>query len=270
LSETGRLLGSLLFEGNGALVCSQGMFMLTLFLRKFIMCKKMCKKLIYLVCFVVVLGLVVDVQAANVDWTDAGPDHLWSTATNWSSGTLPTIADTARIGLLPGPIIANEDVVVDALYVGYGNTTGELTVDGGTFVTSGWAFVGASPGSNGTVNMNSGTITIGGTFTVGKNGSGTLNMTGGTITINGNLQIAQKATGIGHENLDGGIITCNNFVMRTEAGSVGTMDVRAGTLIINGDKLSTVQGYIDNGWITAYDGNGTLHLDYDVTNLDFA
>ena len=31
-------------------------------------------------------------------------------------------------------------------------------------------------------------------------------------------------------------------------------------------EISLVQGYIDNGWITAYDSNGTLHLDYDVTN----
>jgi hypothetical protein len=54
--------------------------------------------------------------------------------------------------------------------------------------------------------------------------------------------------------------------MRKEAGSVGTMDVRAGTLIIKGDELSSVQGYIDNGWITAYEGNGTLNLDYNVTN----
>ena len=48
--------------------------------------------------------------------------------------------------------------------------------------------------------------------------------------------------------------------------SMGTMDIRAGTLIINGDKLSLLQGYIDNGWITAYDGDGTLQVDYDVTN----
>jgi hypothetical protein len=44
------------------------------------------------------------------------------------------------------------------------------------------------------------------------------------------------------------------------------MDVGAGTLIINGDKLSLVQGYIDDGWITCYDGQGTLNLDYDVTH----
>jgi hypothetical protein len=67
-------------------------------------------------------------------------------------------------------------------------------------------------------------------------------------------------------DLDGGIITANGFQMRKEPGAVSTMDVGGGTLIINGDKLSLIQGYIDNGWITAYDGNGTLSLDYDVTN----
>jgi hypothetical protein len=44
------------------------------------------------------------------------------------------------------------------------------------------------------------------------------------------------------------------------------MDVKAGTMIIDGDAVSVVQGFIDNGWITAYEGNGTLQLDYNVTN----
>jgi hypothetical protein len=100
-------------------------------------------------------------------------------------------------------------------------------------------------------------------------------MAGGTMTIGGMFLIAQNPTATGHVNLNGGIITTNDFSMRAEAGAVGTMDVRGGTLIINGDAFSLVQGYIDgniddpndpNGWITAYDGNGTLHLDYDVTN----
>jgi hypothetical protein len=123
--------------------------------------------------------------------------------------------------------------------------------------------------------MISGTITIGQILYAGRAGSGTLNITGGTITITlRDFWIANKATSTGHVNLDGGIITANGFAMRVEAGAVGTMDVRAGTLIIDGDKLSLVQGYIDGNdpndpnddWITAYGGDGTLQLDYDVTN----
>ncbi len=226
----------------------------------------MCKKLIYPISFVLVLGLVCDVQAADVIWTDAGPDHLWSTPTNWDTGTLPTPADTAQIDMLPGPIIANEGAV-EVYEVSVGDTSsGALTVDGGTLTTTEYIRVGRGTGSNGTLNMISGTITIGANLIVGQKGQGTLNMAGGTITVGGTLQIARKPEATGHVNLDGGIIIANSIVMRRDVGSVGMMDIRAGTLIIDGNDFSFVQGYIDNGWITAYDGNGTLHLDYNVTN----
>ncbi|MBA7623898.1 hypothetical protein ES703_31298 [subsurface metagenome] len=226
----------------------------------------MSKKVICLVSFVLVLSLVGNVQAADVTWTDTAGDHLWSTPTNWDTGTLPTPADMAQIDMLPGPIIANEGAV-EVYEVSVGDTSsGALTVDGGTLTTTEYIRVGRGAGSNGTLNMISGTITIGANLIVGQKGQGTLNIAGGTITVGGTLQIARKPETTGHVNLDGGIIIANSIVMRRDVGSVGTMDIRAGTLIIDGNDLSFVQGYIDNGWITAYDGNGTLHLDYNVTN----
>jgi hypothetical protein len=224
----------------------------------------MFRKLIYLVSFVLVLYLVGNVQAANVIWTDAGPDHLWGTPANWDLGTLPSVEDAAKMGMLPGPTIVNEDVVVRQVWVGNGGI-GALTVDGGTLATAGHLQLGRT--DHGTLYMISGTVTAGDAINVGNKASGTLNMIGGTIIINENLMIPQKNV-TGHVNLDGGIIITSNLHMRPTAGSVGTMDVRAGTLIIDGDELSKVQGYIDNGWITAYGVQGTLHLDYDVTNKD--
>jgi len=115
--------------------------------------------------------------------------------------------------------------------------------------------------------MNSGVITVGDRLAVGYRGLGTLNMTGGTITITNNLLIPEMAEGTGHVDLHGGIITTGKLVMRANADSVGTMDIMTGTLIIDGNDLSTVQEYIDKGWITAYGSDyGRLHLDYDVTN----
>jgi len=89
-------------------------------------------------------------------------------------------------------------------------------------------------------------------------------MNGGTFTAN-NFNVATFGGSTGHVNLYGGIIDAENFVMGAGAG---TMDIEAGTLIVDGDVRSTVQGYIDdpNGWITAYGGSGTLYLDYDLTN----
>jgi len=219
------------------------------------------KKLIYLASFVLVLGLVVDVQAAVVNWTGAGADDLWSTPENWSSGALPTAADKARIQVVPGARIVNEGAVALDSWVGAGQS-GELTVDGGTFTTNNFIVVGRQASGEGTLNMISGTITAGGVLYAGHQGTGTINMIGGTITAAA-VFIASHPTGVGHVNLDGGIIDTGDFNMRVQAGGVGTMDVGGGTLIINGDAVSGVQGFIDNGWITAYEGNGTLNLDYD-------
>ena len=226
----------------------------------------MCTRLIYLISFVVVLCLMGNVQAVTVTWTDASGDHNWFTAINWDISLLPTSADTAIIKMQPGPNIAEEGAISGIVRVGAGSATGDLTVAGGTLTTATNLHMAQSQGSNGTLNMISGNITSGNNFVVGLSGLATLNMTGGTITVGSYFRIANDSTATGHVNLDGGVITADNFEMRPQSGAAGTMNIKAGTLIINGDAASTVQGYIDNGWITAYDGNGTLHLDYDVTN----
>ena len=227
----------------------------------------MCRKLICLVSFVVVLGLVGDVQAAYVKWTGAGPDNLWSTAENWEGGAVPASADEALINVLPGPTVANDGAEVTRVWVsgGRGSSTdaGAVTVDGGT-LTMGVSLTLASGASGeGTFNVNSGTVNVT-WLKVGNRGSGTLNVTGGTVNATNTLRIPGEGGGTGHVNLDGGIITTSTLKMGDPEGSVATIDVKAGTLIINGDKVSTVQEYIDNGWITAFNGNGRLELGYDV------
>ncbi len=219
----------------------------------------MFRKLICVASFVLVLGLVVGVQAANVDWTGNGPDDLWSTPENWNSGTLPTVADRFRIDTVPGPTIVNEGTVSLDGWIGV-SQTGDLTVDGGTLTTSSFIVVARQASGEGILNMISGAITTGGPLYVGHTGVGTVNITGGTITTP-TVNIGFR--GEGHVNLHGGIINANTLMMRQNVGAVGTMDVRAGTLILDGNDVAAVQGYIDNGWITAYKGQGTLNLDYD-------
>jgi hypothetical protein len=199
-------------------------------------------KMLRILALTMVLSLIGDAGAAVVSWNGSA-DSFWSTPSNWGSGTIPTSADTASIGMVPGPVVANEGVVVDIIWVGAGRAVADLTVDGGTLTTTKWVIVGINTGSNGTVNMKS-----------------------GAFTINSTLLLGDREEGTGHVNLDGGVLTVNNLEMRRGADTVGTMDVQAGTLIVNGNAVPTIQGYIDNGWITAYDGNGTLDLDYNITN----
>ena len=200
-------------------------------------------KVIYLVSFSFVLGLMGSVSA-DVQFTDSTGDHLWSTPENWTTGALPTLNDGyVRIFVVPGAtIMAGESYVVNGIHLGNtGEVAGALTLQGGT-------------------------LEVLGALNCGFKGPGTVNIIDGTLTVPGTLKIARDPGAVGHINLNGGTIAVNSFLMREKEGSVGTMDVGGGMLTINGDQISLVQGYIDNGWITAYDGNGTLNLDYNVTN----
>ena len=203
----------------------------------------MFRKLVYLVSFVLVLGLVGNVSA-DIQFPDTTGDHLWSTPANWATGALPTLNDGyVRLFTLPGPIImAGESYVVNGIHLGNtGEVAGALTLQGGT-------------------------LEVLGALNCGYKGPGTINIIDGTLMVPGTLKIARDPGAVGHINLNGGTITANSFLMREKEDAVGTMDVGGGMLTINGDQISLLQGYIDDGWITAYDGHGTPNLDYNVTN----
>ncbi len=223
-------------------------------------------RFINLICFVLALSLVGNVQAQDATWTDAEGDHLWSTPGNWSE--FPTDAHWAKIrNGLPGPIIASEGAVARRVHVGYAEG-GALTVDGGILVVGTDDLLLGKNGGSGTLNMISGTINVARDFEVGGGNPGIVNMTGGTITVADDFMIPELTPSTAEVNLDGGTIIVNgDLTMRADGDTMnGTLNITAGTLIIDTNVVSIVQGYIDNGWITAYDGNGTVQLDYDVTN----
>lgn len=212
----------------------------------------------------------------DANWTNGSGDHLWRTAANWSGGAVPNSANKAAIrnSAVLGPIIdsattavANECVVGD-----WSSTSDTLTMTGGTLTLGGlnnWLILGygGSPVMNsGTFNLSGGTVSIPepcGVMFVGLMGTGTLNMTGGTINVGQTFGIAQQGgTAVGRVNLDGGTITCGQLNMTSGA----LMDVNAGTLIINGDVRTTINTYISNGWITAYDGAGSVSVDFNNIN----
>ncbi|HUU17849.1 MAG TPA: hypothetical protein VMW72_11910 [Sedimentisphaerales bacterium] len=129
----------------------------------------MFRKLIYLVSFVLVLGLVGNVSA-DVQFNDSTGDHLWSTPENWATGAVPTTADGyVRIFVVPGPtVMANEVFVVNGIHLGNDNDgqVGALTVQGGTLEV--------------------------GTINCGFNGTGTINIIDGTLIVTGTLKIARE------------------------------------------------------------------------------
>lgn len=215
-------------------------------------------RMIFLIGSVLVLSLLSPVQAQDATWTDAIEDHLWSTPDNWSE--FPTDAHWAKIrNGLPGPTIDFEGAVARRVHVGYAEG-GALTVDGGTLVIGADDLLLGKNDGDGVLNMISGSIDVARDFEVGGGNPGTVNMTGGMITVGDDLMIPEVAGTEAIVNLNGGTISLSGDLTMGESG---ILDITAGTLIIDGNAVSAVQGYIDSGWITPYEANGTLVLDYD-------
>jgi hypothetical protein len=197
-------------------------------------------------------------------WNGAGSDNLWSTGANWDSGTAPLSSQDVFIntGKIKEPQISSGVAAVGGVIrIGGNATTETLTVTGGSLATSTHLILGEGAGSNTTLSITGGTLTLGSLW-AGNNGNGTVNMSGGTVTITSeSLYIARFTTGMGYVHLNGGTINAPGIYM-----GGGVIDFTAGTLILSGDKTGIINTYIANGWITAYGGNGNVNVVYSGSN----
>ena len=223
----------------------------------------MFKKMICLISLVLPLALCSS-TSAMIFWDDGGPDHLWSTVTNWSPDMIPTSIDPVSIDSPDNThceIIEGIIAECETLRVGNSSFTANLDISGGSLTASG-AYVGVDNATgHGILNMSGGVFSTG-SLQIGWSGIGTLNMTGGTIELSGNL-VVPGLRGTGTVNLLGGTINASDLRLTSDTGS---MNITTGTLILDGDDTATIQTFIDDGWLIAYGGQGTVQMDYDVTN----
>ncbi len=223
----------------------------------------MFKKMTCLISFVLPL-LLLDSASALIYWDEGGDDQLWSTPANWSTDTIPTNIDPVSIDDPAETHCEIKDGITaqcETLRVGNSGFTTNLDISGGSLTASG-AYVGVDNSSgHGILNMSGGLFSTG-SLQVGWSGIGTVNMTGGTIELSDDLIIPGLA-GIGSVSLRGGTINASDLYITSASGSI---NINVGTLTLDGDDTTTIQTYIDDGWITAYGGQGTLHMDYNVTN----
>jgi len=225
----------------------------------------MWKKWIILICFA--SAALLGSNAWAEEWDDGDPgNHLWSSANNWNPNSVPGTDGTANIfssAVEPnGPVIQNGITTASLGNVVIG-WDGCLTITGGTLNTG-----GLLPGWHGD-STNDGTLKVSGgtancvTFSVGNVGRGTVSVTGGTIAATGSFNIPHPGGGgSGKVSLDGGTITSPTLAMSEN----GQLDITGGTLIVNGDIRSNVDTFASQGWLTAYDGRGTIVADYNNTN----
>lgn len=245
----------------------------------------------------VFLASVPTASAAFITWTGAALDNDFDNPDNWNGGVMPvantdgmifnTDQDNTYRAIIDDSISYSSN---KACYIGaFGTASSSAVVDvtggswsqnyilmGNSDYASGGTFYGT-----GVFNMSGGTVTVSGQFIVGGGtggtsggGGGVLNMTGGTLNVGAFLIAHYGAVGDykeGYVHLDGGLITASTNFGFGIGGAVSSerayMDITEGVFkFLNADKTAWIQNYINGGYITAYDGAGELHLEYDGTD----
>jgi len=148
--------------------------------------------------------------------------------------------------------------------IGY-EGTGVFRHYGGTHIVRGALILGRETGSMGTYEITNDILQVEGNLEVGRSGTGILEITGGAIDIytvsnDGTLKISDH----GYVGLLGGNIHAQDLVIYPN----GRMNIADGELRLWGDKTTAIEQYKNDGLITAYEGNGSLVVDYNDMNYE--
>jgi hypothetical protein len=213
---------------------------------------------------VLVCATATSAWAVDIQWFGgAAPDRSWANAANWNSnvppgGPVPTGVDKAKINYVwanPGPIVSTPGAIANEIFISEDRdpgTAGEqsLTVTtGGVLNTNGQVILGYN-GADSRVPLpaNEGRLIVaGGTVTIGATGGA-----GGHLFVG--------FGGIGHVQVDAGILKVTNMFGLGWNGGSGTVDISGGVLnteqynlgtnVLNSFNFSEVRTSLGDGeWV---------------------
>lgn len=177
-----------------------------------------------------IFALAATPGLAQTNWQGATSD--WYTATNWSTGALPTGATAVVIGAgsLIAPSITAPGATTKTLHIGAAGAGQALTVGaGGVLTTTDYVTIGNAVGEIGSARVDRGTWN-GTHLDVGFRGSGALAVSnGGSANFNQFVRTGIFATGVGAITVTGAGTTWNNGTGHVVGDSgQGTYQILAG------------------------------------------
>ncbi|VGO19361.1 hypothetical protein [Pontiella sulfatireligans] len=217
-------------------------------------------------CLAILIGVAVSGSAMAANWVwdgDAAPDTSWVNPTNWNNNTMYTdnlpILDTGDFATVePGTDYSTASA---PLRIGQ-NGAAELQVVGGDLTILNNVYMGyLAAAGHGTLTVNSGSFTTTGNMIFGNNGapSGTLNLNGGAVNIAGGLQLPATA-GTYTIGLNDGTLTCG--AINPGSGANIDMTIGSGTWLIESDERNDIGQMLFQGQLSA-DPGLSINVDYD-------
>lgn len=168
-----------------------------------------------------------------------------------------------------GTVTAGND-----MSIGAASGVGTVNLDAGTVSIGGWLSVGRDENGNagtGNWNQSGGAVTVAGNTVLGLPGThGNFNITGGTHTTSGEFWVGTdvytdpnnlRFPSVGVANVSGGTVTMNNWLAVGRNGAVGTLNI-TGTGVVQ--KIGA--GNITIG--TGAGGFGTVNVSAGVLSTD--
>lgn len=201
----------------------------------------------------------------------------WEDSDSWfihpnPAGRIPGAGDNASVdrGWDGSEITLSSDTSINKLTVSHWYKGNKLTIDEGVNVElAGNLIIGGANNGGGTV-ISSGNIKATPQAVIGAYGDAYLEINGGSLEatyFNNPGWWANSTSASGqtqaHVQLNGGTITAWDWNMIGHDGTRnGTMDITGGVLQgTRGDMATRAQTFVDNGWLTAYGGIGTVNID---------
>ena len=209
--------------------------------------------------------------SANTRFTEA-IDNLWSNPDNWSEG-LPDPSDKIQLNGDTLCILDYDAGVIQNTALEGGGKTHLRLVDGAVLSVSQWSIIAyaGSPDEPHTLEVLGGVYNGGhpdtpnnGRIFVGRAGKGLLIIDhGGRVNLlHQDIQVGQGDGGDGTIELRGGLLDCGarRLILQPNANATAHVDFSGGVLKerYSESNLAEINGWIDSGMITAYDGKGTV------------
>ena len=217
-------------------------------------------KSVYLVCFILMLGIAGNAPAEDFRWDNSSGDSLWRTPENWDLNKLPGQNDALYVDWIGDPteiiIDADTDAKCNSITLSNDSVSRQdfvhLHITGGTLVAGNLIRIGREETAMFT--LDAGDVTCY-SFQLGRKdpSKGVAYINGGTVTVETNTRVPRGGSQGSELHLNGGILYTGGLVMNDPddplSGTNGWTDITEGVLVLTReeDQTEKIKEYVQNG-----------------------